>query len=200
LGGLTVISATDIWAVGTASAEGSGSIQTLIEHWDGTSWSVVPSPSPAVYENDLQAVTAVSANDIWAVGEREGLDYVLHTLAEHWDGSTWSVVSTPDAGTGDDDFFDVSKGPGTGVSAVGYSANSQGLTQTLIEQWDGTQWNIVSSPDPGTEFNQLWGITEIANTLWSVGNFQSVEFVGNTLIEALCGAGNESTDPTVPVF
>lgn len=98
------------------------------------------------------------------------------------------------------DFFDVSKGPGTGISAVGYSANSQGLTQTLIEQWDGTQWNIVSSPDPGTEFNQLWGITEIANTLWSVGDFQSVEFVGNTLIEALCGGGHESTDPTGLVF
>jgi hypothetical protein len=49
-------------------------------------------------------------------------------------------------------------------------------------------------PIQATEFNQLWGITEIANTLWTVGDFQSVEFVGNTLIEALCGGGQE-TDP-----
>src|SRR2546423_7957784 len=43
--GVTAVSANDVWAVGIFALTGSGIVQTLIEHWDGTSWSVVSSPS-----------------------------------------------------------------------------------------------------------------------------------------------------------
>src|SRR5262249_35746913 len=64
--GITALSATNAWAAGTFSTDTLN--LPLIEHWDGTSWSVAPNVPREVSEsNDLHAITAVSANDIWAV-------------------------------------------------------------------------------------------------------------------------------------
>ena len=61
--GLEVILPTDIWAVGEVG--GSQQFETLVQHWDGTQWRRVPSPSfGTAGENVLNAVSAVSANDI----------------------------------------------------------------------------------------------------------------------------------------
>src|SRR5260221_4375134 len=59
------VSSSDVWAVGYALNGNSG--QSLIENWNGTSWSVVPSPNVGPW-NELNGVATVSANDIWAVG------------------------------------------------------------------------------------------------------------------------------------
>ena len=72
----------------------STSYRTLTEHWDGSAWSVVSSPSVGPETNLLFSVDAVSANDIWAVG----FYYVAglgQTLILHWDGSTWGRRSQP---------------------------------------------------------------------------------------------------------
>src|SRR5205823_2427748 len=81
------IADNDIWAVGAYSSAG-----TLIEHWDGASWSIEPSPSGGI----LRAVSADAANDAWAVGEYGPNN---RTLVEHWDGSQWSVIPSPNPGT-----------------------------------------------------------------------------------------------------
>jgi hypothetical protein len=63
----------------------------VIEHWDRTSWTVVPSPNPNPQGNNgLGAVAVVSANDVWAVGEQP-----LGPFTEHWDGTSWRIVATP---------------------------------------------------------------------------------------------------------
>src|SRR5438046_2216605 len=54
-------------------------------------WSVVSSPNPDTLSNVLKAVAVVTANNVWAVGGQQG-----HTLVEHWDGTSWSVVPSPD--------------------------------------------------------------------------------------------------------
>ena len=94
--GVTVLSPCDAWAVGFDQNTG-GLDQTLIEHWDGTAWTVVPSPNVAGLNNQLYAVRADSATDIWAVGESfaTGAD---QTLILHWDGHTWAQVASPDPG------------------------------------------------------------------------------------------------------
>src|SRR5207249_2550160 len=51
---LSVISATDIWAVGGAGDS------TLVEHWDGSSWKIVPSPDGQSAPSGLAAVAAAS--------------------------------------------------------------------------------------------------------------------------------------------
>ena len=92
---VTALSTTNVWAVGTGPGVARGGFSAhptaVIEHWDGTSWSVVPSPNPNPQgNNSLVAVAAVSANDIWAVGHQ-----LLGPFTEHWDGNTWSIVTTP---------------------------------------------------------------------------------------------------------
>jgi hypothetical protein len=72
-------------------ATGGTTQENVSLHWDGTSWSIVPSPNPNPQgNNSLIAVAAVSASDIWAAGlQLQGL------FTEHWDGTSWSIVTTP---------------------------------------------------------------------------------------------------------
>ena len=98
---MAAISSNDVWAVGEYW---NGSIyQTLIEHWDGTAWSVVPVPVPAVPSGTsfanavLSKISAVSATDIWVVGTTtaiQGTSVVRFTLAMHYNGTAWSIVKT----------------------------------------------------------------------------------------------------------
>jgi hypothetical protein len=92
----------NVWAVGlsTPVATQQSATQTLIEHFDGTSWSVVPSPNVGSGEfqsNQLLGLTANSSDDIWAFGSflsTDGLQTL--TLVLHWDGTSWTIVSSPD--------------------------------------------------------------------------------------------------------
>jgi hypothetical protein len=87
--GVAAVSATDAWAVG---ADRRG---TLVEHWDGTAWKLVPSPSPGSIFNYLFGVAATSASNAWAVGAYAPVCGLSLTLAEHWDGTRWERVPTP---------------------------------------------------------------------------------------------------------
>jgi hypothetical protein len=66
---VAAISPTNAWAAGEAtggtSPVGGG---TLIEHWNGTSWSVVPSPTPG-FEPQISGIAARSASDVVVVGD-----------------------------------------------------------------------------------------------------------------------------------
>src|SRR5436305_546774 len=70
LSGVAALTASNAWAVGGYDTGGTGLNHTLIEHWNGTAWSIVPTPDspPGV----LNAVDAVSASDVWAVGGAGG--------------------------------------------------------------------------------------------------------------------------------
>ncbi len=67
LNGIAAVSATDVWAVGRYG-DSNGDEHTLIEHWNGSSWSAIPSPNPGGQSQGLSSVAAVSASDVWAVG------------------------------------------------------------------------------------------------------------------------------------
>jgi hypothetical protein len=72
LSGVDDLSPTDAWAVGQSSSANDLHGRTLIEHWDGTSWSIVPSPNPATGipgdDDVLTAVGGTGPNDLWAAG------------------------------------------------------------------------------------------------------------------------------------
>ncbi len=86
LSGVSGVSATDVWAVGTTDAPSA-----LVLHWDGSSWTLVPTP---VTDGTawLESVDEINAADVWAAGVVV-VGGVNSALVEHWDGSTWSVVS-----------------------------------------------------------------------------------------------------------
>ena len=68
LQGVTAVSSNLVWTVGFAYSN-LGSVQTLIERWNGSKWSIVSSPDPSSTFNDLQGVARVpGSNKIWAVG------------------------------------------------------------------------------------------------------------------------------------
>jgi hypothetical protein len=94
LSGVTVITPCNAWAVGTDI--NGGQAQTLIEHWNGASWTVVPSLNPGDRANSLFGVRAVSANVAWAVGSSTDSNTGTTTLILHWDGFGWTRVSSPD--------------------------------------------------------------------------------------------------------
>ena len=89
---MVAIAANDAWAVGSSGYNA----QTLAEHWDGTAWSVVPSPNAGTGNNRLLDVDVVSANDVWAVGAYNPVPGTgQKPLTLHWDGTQWSVVGNP---------------------------------------------------------------------------------------------------------
>src|SRR5207248_1243249 len=92
LAGVSAVSASDVWTVGAGPGGGG------ISHWNGAIWSEVSNPTPRIKTNALRGVETLSANDVWAVGS----SWTHHlygasnlTLVEHWDGTQWSPVPSP---------------------------------------------------------------------------------------------------------
>jgi hypothetical protein len=160
---ISVVSATDIWAVGYSS-DSSFNNRPLTIHWNGTTWSIVPSPS--VNDDILFGVDAVASNDVWAVGRSF---QEAKTLTIHWDGSNWSIVPSPN-GIGDNILFGVAAIASNNVWAVG----NAGSSSTLAEHWDGTTWSIVATPDfnPNATNQVLVGIVALSsNNIWTAGQY-----------------------------
>src|SRR5207248_2323481 len=126
----------DVWAVGTYW-NAANVQQTLTLHWDGRAWSVVPSPNNGTHENYLNGVTAAASNDVWAVGLYSPDMVAYQTLIEHWDGSAWSVVNSPNAGIRENYLNGVATISSKALWAVGYSSNTGSGQLTLIEQFVG---------------------------------------------------------------
>jgi hypothetical protein len=95
-------SPSDVWAVGDSSVVDSSSSQTLIEHFNGTAWSIVPSPSPGSIATLGGVTTSNAANNVWAVGaETPAGTSVRQTLTLNWNGTAWKVVASPSTGSTD---------------------------------------------------------------------------------------------------
>jgi hypothetical protein len=168
----------DCVAVGSYGSE-TGNSRTLVEAWDGTSWSVVPSPDrgAALDDNALDGVSCASPRTCVAVGEYSVPDGAVGTLTESFNGSAWSLVPSPNAGIRPvvDELAAVSCASASSCTAVGdYDDPSGGPSRTLVETWDGSTWSIAASPDEGTaaSANELSGVScTRAGTCTAVGTF-----------------------------
>jgi hypothetical protein len=173
LTGVSAISATDAWAVGTYYNTTTNAYDTMTLQWNGTSWSQITSPNPnPAGENRLDAVSARSASDIWAVGTLCSITSAQcaftdeSTLILHWNGSAWSRVTSPNPSTTDNILNGVSVDPAsaTDVWAVGSYKTSSGTPETLTLRWSGTKWAKVASPSPSTSGNSLLGVSSVSPT------------------------------------
>jgi hypothetical protein len=151
LNSVSCTSATNCTAVG-ATLPDYRSISTehgLVERWDGTRWSVVTSPKAV----GLDAVSCTSKSRCIAVGS-QGTAYTnTTTLTEAWNGTRWSVIASPNVAGADTNRLDGVSCTAKHCMAVGtftYTDNSTGekFGRTLAEQWDGTRWAIVATPNP----------------------------------------------------
>ena len=189
LSGVTCVSASECWAVGYYFTSDNFVDQTLIERWDGTSWSIVSSPNTSTTEaNVVLGVTCVSASECWAVGYYYGLDDLIsQTLIERWNGTSWTIVNSPNTNTLSNVLLGVTCGSASDCWAVGNYAVTGSVLQTLIERWNGTSWAIASSPNTSTsQSNFLYGVTcGPTSDCWAVGYYivDAVSNLNQTLIE-----------------
>jgi hypothetical protein len=202
LNDVTAISSSNAWAVGRYSdAESPAPESTLAEHWNGTAWKVVTTPNaPDSVDgvsqnrgNRLNAVTAISGSDIWAVGAHGTFtdDAVIpNTLVEHWNGTAWKIIYSPNPSTSGNELNAVVARSASNIWAVGtYVDTSFGTDRPLAMHWNGTAWQSVFVPGHGTS-SRLFGVAKIPGTsqLWAVGEYEKVDSVtgartGGALIE-----------------
>ena len=149
-------------------------------------WSVAPSPDQGSDDNSITGVSCISATDCVAVGDYAGS--VEQTLIESWNGSAWSVVSSPDQGSNANGLEGVSCTSSTSCVAVGYYENGSNQDQTLILSWNGSAWTIVSSPDQGSGYNTLNGVSCVSPTDCVAAGFYVNESANQTLIESFDGS------------
>jgi hypothetical protein len=170
---VTCVSASDCWGVGR---QRNGSIwQTLIEHWDGNSWNLIASPNTSTSDNNfLYGVACTSASQCWAVGNHGVMNFgVAQPLIEQWDGTTWTIYSSPLANPVAEDgvLNSVTCTSASGCWAVGYQLSAN-VNQTFVQHWNGSAWLTVTSANTSAaESNVLNGVTcTSASDCWAVGN------------------------------
>ncbi len=174
LNGVTVLSSTNAWAVG--SYFNGLADRTLIVHWNGSVWKVVASPNVGGVsrENFLTSVVAISAQNIWAVGSHNN-GTADRTLIMHWNGSSWKIAASSNRGgpASENILIGVAAASASEIWAVGKYDDGAAF-QTLIERWNGTSWANVASPDPGGPANNnvLNGVTATSvSNVWAVGYY-----------------------------
>ena len=168
LSGVSYVSPSETWAVGNVGAAQRAN-QTLIEQYNGSAWSVVPSPDQGTGNNALNGVSMIPGAG-WAVGYAQ-VNGKYQPLALGWDGTHWSIAAT---GTFPSDalFTGVDTLADGSAWAAGFQRTAAGIRQTLIEQESGGTWAPVASPNDGTATtdNSLTGIAGTQETgLWAVG-------------------------------
>ncbi len=141
---LSCPSQTDCVAVGSAVDTSDSIRRTLVESWNGSSWSVVPSPSPGLSSSGLVSVACISPDSCVAVGGYNSASSVDQALVENWNGVSWSEV--PAANTSNEDGLSSVACPSlTDCIAVGSASD-----YPLIETWNGSVWAVISNPHPAT--------------------------------------------------
>jgi len=184
-GSLVAVSASDgsnVWAAGTA-ANGSA----FVERWNGSTWNEVPLGPKLPPGARLSDVLVLGPKDAWLAGRVAATAADAGSaLTAHWDGSSWSYPAMPDV-AGADALASLTA-HGSELWAVGStsSPDPSGGSATLIEHWNGSAWQVQTSPDPGPNVNRLEGVASTGGSIWAVGTFEPANGVPRTLIERLC--------------
>jgi len=164
--------------------------QTLVEVWNGTTWSISPSPDPSgVIDSHLFAVSCVSSSYCVTVGLAT-TESANQTLAEVWNGTTWSISPTPNpSGVPSSALIGVSCASPSECAAVGDSNPSGQLDQPLAMVWNGTTWSITPVTNPsGATQSVLGGVScATASECTAVGYSAGDDTSFSTLVEVWNG-------------
>lgn len=169
----------NVWAVGVAT-DGHGKYKPLTEHWDGSSWAIVPTPPVPGRDGQLNAVTVIDSRDAWAVGlyiTGDGARTDPQTLTEHWDGRAWSVVPSPNQAGVESSLRAI-------VAANSHDVWAGGRIGTYLPQaplllhWDGVSWSAISGAPPPSQTHGHWVGADLLGLsaggprdVWAVGSF-----------------------------
>ena len=143
-------------AVGTSFTT-AGASQALAERWNGTRWTIQPTPNPPQGGGGLNGVSCTSARACTAVGASGA-----RTLAERWNGARWRIQPTPNPPQGGGFLSGVSCTSTRACIAVGGSTSRRRAPVTLAERWNGTRWTIQPTPNPPQGGGGLFGVSCIS--------------------------------------
>jgi len=130
----------------------SSMVRALVEEWDGNTWTIVPTPAPPHSSwFALFGVSCPAPSDCTAVGGSIGkaVDAQEKPLAEHWDGTAWTIEPTPNprAQNGSDLSGVACPGPAV-CEAVGNYAYADVDQSVFAFGWNGTSWVHQHQPNP----------------------------------------------------
>ena len=175
-------SATDnVWGVGAREVDLGGGTFTfgpLTERFNGTSWSVVPTPTPAgTVSTTLSGVKTFSTTDAWAVGTAVTAGtLVAKTLIQQWNGTNWKLEASPNPDPSQNLLTDIDGASADDVWAIGNLGTDGygGTVAGLVLHWDGTSWSEAKVP--GTVSDGTFNVPTLqdvialsANDVWIVG-------------------------------
>jgi hypothetical protein len=149
LTGVSAASPTDAWAVGGYYVSNNPNVLVnMAEHWNGSTWSEYPLPNVGSNQNTLQGVSELPSGSTWAAGYYTDANWVDQTLIQHWNGCQWSVVPSPNVGTGDNILFGIAALSDSDIWAVGVTLDANDVSHPLTEHYNGSSWSVVPSVDP----------------------------------------------------
>ena len=152
LGAVSCTAASACMAVGRYD-DASGALRPLAESWDGSTWHLVAVAEPAGATNiTLGGVSCTAASTCMAVGSYDDTSGTAVTLAESWNGTNWSVLTTLNPDSNGNFFNAVSCTAASSCTAVGSGGN-----RPLAEAWNGTAWS--QEPTPGSGFGPLLSVS-----------------------------------------
>jgi hypothetical protein len=193
LSSVSCLSSSDCVAVGSY-ADGIDTTAMMIEHWNGSTWSIQFVPTPAgVISSSLHGVACPSDRSCVAVGaytvSNDFTGMTDRPLTEQWDGTRWSVRQPPlPAGSEHASLSGVSCTSPTACTAVGSTGSL--VTQILAERWDGHTWSTQVNAIPRAVYSSLNAVScSAANFCTAVGSFTRVPYgSARTLAEVWYGA------------
>jgi hypothetical protein len=203
--GASADATNDAWAVGFNGPENDTS-RTLVMHYNGTSWKSMSAPSVGNGANELNGVLALAPNDVWAVGfstpEAPPKEVATLTLIEHYDGTSWTVVPSPNVGPNSiyqsNRLFGLAANSPTDIWAFGsyFAASGSEWQMTLLMHWDGTSWTIQPSPNPTKKSADFisdllfTGVVPSPGNIWLFGAEDSAPHDNTLTLHTSTGASN----------
>ena len=168
------LASNDVWAVGWDRdySISSRPVSSLVAHYDGSTWTRVPSPNPRT-RNIMYGVLGLSSTNVWAVGVAQNVSSGIEedSLMMRWNGTSWTTVTTPEGELGSSDrLLSVAAVSASSLWGIGYyNSPTSGLTEPLLLHWDGS--SVVKNPAPDlAESAVLFGASASpGGTVWAVG-------------------------------
>lgn len=176
LNSVAAVDSNDVWAAGYSDNPSCICGKTVIEHWNGTAWTRVASPSPGVADY-LTSIAVVSATDIWAAGREWISQSTFVPLLLHFDGTSWTPFLQTKLHFGE--LFSLFAVTTDDIWAVG-TIGSGGSGNALALHWDGVSWTSASFPANSNGFVVLSSASGVAsNDVWAVGSHDFTDTFGN---------------------
>jgi hypothetical protein len=167
-----------------------GRYMSYAESWNGSAWTFVTVPHAT--NVNLNGVVCLSATDCLVVGDQGAKSgpNTSKALAEVWNGSAWTALSPiQPKGTNYGAFDGLSCTSATRCMAVGSSATQGRYSSLLAESWNGSKWELRTTPKPsGAMKSQFNGVScASATSCVAVGGWGYENAASNMLAEVWNG-------------